>query len=86
MGNWVEEYLEKNQELPELPLEFLPAVDKVKVHPGLEMKVASGQYWNNLGDVNREKLLQLVEYLGRDRAGYLESVKSMLPHGGHKPA
>lgn len=81
--NWIEEYKAKHGELPLLPsylrpvAEF-PPVDK-PISKDMEIKVASGQYWNSLSPSQQDRLLELVEWSGQDPRDYIAQMRKMLP-------
>ncbi len=87
-SNWITRYELEHGELPSLPSFFIKwgmvgnYTDGQPVRKGIALKIASGQCWHNLDPSQQEQILELWEWLGKDRRDYIAQMKRMLPPGG----
>lgn len=86
--DWIEAYKLEHGELPALPEYLLELVNNYTlgepVHKDIKVKIASVQYWRRLKPSQKEKFLELVDWLGLDRRDYLAEMESRRPPGGGK--
>jgi len=84
--NWIDDWEKQYGELPPIPdfmarlvEDYLPGA---RVSKGMKLKEAppSAQFWNHeLLHSQRDKVLQLVEWLGQNREDYQEMIKRYIP-------
>lgn len=84
--NWIVAYKARYGKLPQLPNSLLQAVDNYTAGEAISKKMTvrriSMQYWHGLTDDNRNRLLQLIDWLGLDHIEYLQEMKDGAPPGG----
>jgi len=83
--NWIVAHKARYGKLPILPDYLVPLVENYS--PGRRIskniKVRSNlQYWHSLIDGSKERFLQLLDWLGIDRQGYLQHLRDTAPPGG----
>jgi hypothetical protein len=84
--NWIDDHRLKHNELPLIPDFMAPMVEDylpgARVSKGMKLKKAppSAQFWcQELLPSQRDKVLQLVEWLGQNREDYQEMIKRHIP-------
>ena len=82
--NWIENYKNNNKgQLPPLPEYLLAIAIEYKsgqpISKSMKVRPASAQLWDALLPSQREKLLQLVEWLGQDRRDYQVKMRKLWP-------
>jgi Ca2+/Na+ antiporter len=87
--NWIERHRLEHGELPELPQYLLEVVENYTagqpISKDIKVKISSGQLWNRLDPSQRDKLLELVEWTGKDRRDYLAQMERMKPKPKPRP-
>ena len=81
--NWIDAYKAQHGEFPPIPEYLLPVVTHYSpgkpVSKNMEVIRASGEFWNRLLPSQKDKLMELVEWLGEDPRDYETQVLKMLP-------
>lgn len=83
--NWIVAYKARHGKLPSVPKSLLPLVDNYADGKPISKKIrlkTDSRYWHGLIDDNREKFLQLADWLGEDRHDYLQHMRDTAPPGG----
>ena len=84
--NWIDDHRLKHNELPPIPdfmaplvVDYLPGA-RVSKEMKLKKAPPSAQFWcQELLPSQRDKVLQLVEWLGQNREDYQEMIKRHIP-------
>lgn len=78
-NNWIKENIVRYGEPPLVPQNMAELIVHYKpgmrVSKNLEVRRASMQMWNRMGPTQKKKLLQLVEYTGKDPGDYEHSLR-----------
>jgi hypothetical protein len=84
--NWIRAYMVKYWNLPPVPsfmsglvLNYSPGM---LVSKNMQLITPSVQFWKKLLPSEKDRLLQLVEWLGQDPRNYEASIKAMSPPSG----
>ena len=85
-SNWINAYEREYRRLPPIPnfmsglvLNYSPGM---LVSKNMQLITPSASFWKTLGPSNKDKLLQLIEWLGQDPRDYEASIQMMSPPGG----
>lgn len=85
-GNWIERDRATTGELPLVPHWLAPLVlnyqPGARVATGMKLLTPSAQFWANLLPSQKDKLLELVEWLGESPEDYLWKIEQGRPPGG----
>jgi len=85
-SNWIDAYKREHGKLPPVPSFMSDLVLNYSlgmlVSKNMQLINPSAQFWKKLRVSDKEKLLQLVEWLGQDPRDYEASIKMMSPPGG----
>ena len=83
--NWIVVHKARHGKLPTMPDYLLPLVNNYspgsKISKNIKVK-KNLQYWHSLLDNSQERFLQLLDWLGIDRQGYLQQLRDTAPPGG----
>ena len=81
--NWIDNYWYEYGRYPSIPQFLLPIIGNYKAGNPISKDItvipASGQFLYNLYPSQKEKLHQLLEWLGKDPRDYEEHTKRMMP-------
>ena len=81
--DWIETARQLKLQLPPLPRGLEPLVNRYKpgdaITKDMEIIPPSGQFWSQLTDTEKTKLLELIEWTGQSAEEYCRHFQSMLP-------
>ena len=85
--NWIIAYQARTGKLPPIPESLLPLVVNYMCGKPISKQIElnlrpSHQQWHGLTEQNKERFLQIMDWLGLDRYDFLQNLKDTAPPGG----